>query len=265
MLNILTLNLMQKAPGSSMRSRLNDIVEYISIMDERPEVFLIQEGCGGLVNLTFNSIRLLAKKLEKKLGKKFYYYSKSCSVWYVRPFADFKVGIISEHPILEKDYERLLTKFKLKESTTWKEWAIEFATNYVMFSKRPIVKAKINIPLMGDINFYSTHLGNYDLYVQSFMLRKYLEDLVIFGGDFNYLSDSQAYRLLNIKYIDCEIEGSTYGARNNPYCDYVGRNDYKIDYIFIGSEFKILETKIIFNGANGPFVSDHCGVYTRIK
>ena len=75
MLNILTLNLMQKASGSSIRSRLNDIVEYVGTMEERSEIFLIQEGCGGLVNLTFNSIRLLAKKLEKKLGKKFYYYS----------------------------------------------------------------------------------------------------------------------------------------------------------------------------------------------
>lgn len=264
MLNILTLNLMQKAPGSSIRSRLNDIVEYVATMEEKPEVFLIQEGCGGIVNLTFNSIGLLAKKLEKKLGKKFYYYSKSCSQWYVRPFADFKVGIISEYPILEKDYERLLTKFKLKESKTWKEWVIEFASNYVMFSKRSIVKVKISIPLIGNINFYSTHLGDHDLYVQSFMLRKYLEWPAIFGGDFNYISDSQAYRLLGIKYIDCEAKGNTYGAKNNPYCDYVGREDYKIDYIFVESSFKVLETKVVFDGANGPFVSDHCGVFTRI-
>jgi len=264
MLNIVTLNLMQKAPGASIRSRLNDIVEYVGTMSEKPEVFLIQEGCGGLLNLTFNSIRLLAKKLSKKLGKKFYYYSKSCSVWYVRPFADFKVGIISEYPILKKDYERLLTKFKLKESTTWKEWIIEFVTNYVMFSKRPIVKAKINIPLIGNINFYSTHLGDYDLYVQSFMLRKYAETPAVFGGDFNYISDSQAYRLLSTKYQDCEVDGSTFCAKNNPYCDRVFKEDRKIDYIFVDPEFKILETKIIFDGVNGPFVSDHCSVYTRI-
>lgn len=97
------------------------------------------------------------------------------------------------------------------------------------------------------------------------MLLKYVDSPAIFGGDFNYTSDAQAYRLISLRYSDCLVEGNTYGAKNNPYCEFLDKENYKIDYIFIDPKFQEIETKILFNGINGPFVSDHCGVFTRIK
>ena len=39
----------------------------------------------------------------------------------------------------------------------------------------------------------------------------------------------------------------------------------RIDYLFVkGDNFQIANSEVVFDGVNGDFVSDHCGVLTEI-
>ena len=58
--------------------------------------------------------------------------------------------------------------------------------------------------------------------------------------------------------------GVPLGCTGNPFVD--AASPSRIDFIFVrGNGVQVKQSKIIFNGANGAFVSDHCAILTEIS
>lgn len=248
-MRVMTLNLMERSPAESRTSRLAKVARFVR--DQNVEVLLLQEGCGGLWELTRDSIRDLARQLG--------YHHFSRNIFGILLFLYYKVGIVSKWPFIWTDAARLYCR-----TTAWPDrvW---------LPSKRDVVGAAINHPVHKRVYLYSAHLGagcdcagRYDQAVQllRFIFYGMPGDAKIFlGGDFNAGPDSAALGLVKRSTLIELPTGPTFGLADNPQAA-GSPAPAKIDYLF--TRGLAGWAQVVLNGGYGPWVSDHAGIMAEI-
>lgn len=131
-MRILSFNIMAHKPDVAQPGRLDLIAQFA--LQQDVDVLCLQEGTAGLC--ATNSFRRLSKLTD------YDYVCASCSQWWLRPWYQVRVGILSRSKIVDWDNWPLNTKM----DDTWSEWAL--------WQRRPIVRAAIN-----GQNFFSLHSG----------------------------------------------------------------------------------------------------------
>lgn len=230
-LTVLTINLMVDMKGSTRTERIVKLVDYLSTLPEPVDVILIQEGSNTIYSgNTIDKMRLLMEK------KNLYYdeYYKSCTTLVIRPFYDVLVGVLSRYHIEKYTYQNLNANSngQLVEKFIW--------------SKRPMVKITINHPTFGPVDLFSVHFSGLDPEKETNQLIAFAlsSNTKIIGGDFNFDTTSKGYTILN----------SNFKATGE-----------KIDHIFYDNRLELVYSKIIFDGKNGPVISDHFGLLAKFK
>jgi endonuclease/exonuclease/phosphatase family metal-dependent hydrolase len=249
-LKIVSLNVMQHSPYQSLRSR----IKYLSnwIIDNNIDIVLIQEGSIGIGSCFTTPIAY----------DSFSYLYKNLSGYTVRCFPN-----IEKFPFLMQFTCCVASKFKMIA-----KYNIKDCKSNIESRNFPVVV--LDTP-DGIILTCSLHLSCNEISGQFNQFKKLMDSinnlqkihnpkLTIIGGDFNYdFVKSNGY----ISYIDENFLSNTlwgdcsFNYKGNPHKEGDGS---RIDYIFT-SKAKILDAKIIFNGKDGKFISDHCGVYTEIE
>lgn len=275
---VMTLNVMQAAP-ESRRSRFARIVDFIdgqSKHNNPVHALLLQELGSGWLNLG-DSGKLLAGMLADK-GYEYNYYSVPNLGF--PGIMTFRVGILINNKMLFTQ-SRLL-KCKLKTPSI---------AAIPLPGKKNVAACGVDIPGLGRLNLISVHVyaatSVAEKVEQLKQLVNFAEELnqqfpaetTIIGGDFNCrppiaepILNAAGYRdtYLELHPDRCSPEdnysGCTAGVYRNPFGAGIQGKGEVVDYIFMkSSEGKVTKSEVAFNGLNGPFVSDHCGILTEIS
>lgn len=230
-LTVLTINLMVDKEGFTKKERLEMMVDYLMTLPDPVDIILIQEGSDTLFS------RNTISELKSLLGDKNLYYDevyRSCTTLVIRPFFNVLVGVLSRYDVKKYSYQNLNANANgdLLEKFVW--------------SKRPMVKITINHPTFGPVNIFSVHFSGTDPEVQCDKLLAFSlsNDKTIIGGDFNFGKTSKGYTILSSKF--------------KPTGD-------KIDHIFYDDRLELVYVRTLFDGTDGPIISDHYGVLTKFK
>ena len=291
----LTLNVMQDSlnPAYSRDTRFNSIVSLASTMAAQGKSihgFLLQELSGGInVNPpTTDTGADLAGKLAAA-GLPQGYYTAPMAGWQLdnpppnppTTYFVWKVGILSPYTFGAHQSTRLDPPGE-NYTSRWTGYPIppmEFD------GRSNVVMAEFNIPGFGKTDVYSVHvydpttLAEKIIQIQNLMTFVNSLDAInhpratIIGGDMNFAQSAgtkDIYQIfLNNGFIDSYAAvnadpGYTVGSSANPLSQ--GGDPARIDYVFVkGKNLKITSSKVVFNGINGDFVSDHFGVLTEIR
>jgi maltose 6'-phosphate phosphatase len=279
-INILTLNLLY-AEINEREARFKTVVAFIAqqaAQGEPVDVVLLQEVVGGFLSGTQNSSQDLKHMLA---DQGLMYNLRYCPV-------NNQIGVLSEGiAILSRC--RFLYTFAKTLPTVWETPSQGFDLPL----KRRAMMGRIQVPGVGNINIFNTHLCAFcdasERVLQSEALLKFVSEVerlifwdkapVILGGDLNVdretsggqqIYDSilaagfeDSYTTHNPCEICCSLQegyaGCTYGASGNPYTDDLPA---RIDYIF-EKDLDVLQSTVVFN-AYPIWVSDHSGVLTRL-
>jgi endonuclease/exonuclease/phosphatase family metal-dependent hydrolase len=279
---ILSLNVMQKAEVGGVlvearSSRFQRIVNYLTTTPVH--LMTLQELSGGIYDVpptTLDSGADLANMLAAA-GLQYGYYTEVS--WGHMPELAFKVGILPRY--------RMLGTAAASTGTPTDIPPIPGLKNVVM--------AGVEIPGFGRINLYSVHVYNPSaegIETQIDNLMQFVNQgdaqnpavASIVAGDMNFSIDSSptAYqKFIDQGFIDSYAAangftdprgcctpgatgGCTYGVPGNPFID-ATVNPIRIDFIFIrGKGVRVKASKVVFNGTEADFVSDHCAVLTEI-
>jgi len=279
-INVLTLNLLY-SENIEREARFTTVVSFLAqqaIQGEPVDVILLQEVVGGILSGTQNSSQDLKHMLaEQGLS----YNLRYCPV-------NNQIGILSEGIAILSRCRFLFTVAKTLP-TVWETPSEGF--DFPL--KRRAVMGRIQVPGVGNLNIFNTHLCAFcdgtERLAQGKALLKFVSDVerlifwdnapVILGGDLNMdletskgqqIHDSivvagfeDTYTAFNACETCCSVqegyEGCTYGVSGNPYTDDL---PVRIDYVFV-KHLKVLQSIVVFND-DPDWVSDHSGVLTKL-
>jgi endonuclease/exonuclease/phosphatase family metal-dependent hydrolase len=272
-INILSLNVMQKA-DEARSARFQRIVNFLA--STPVHLMALQELSGGPADTppTEDSGADLAAMLATA-GLSYGYYTEAN--WGYPPFVVFKVGVLPQY--------RMLVTAAASTGTPTDGWVFPERKNVVMCG--------VDIPAFGRVNLYSVHVytpSAEGIETQIDNLLQFVNQVdaqnpavaSIVAGDMNFSVDSSpiAYqKFLAQGFVDSYAQalgatdprtcctpgntsGCTYGVPGNPFS---ASSPFRIDFIFVrGSGIQIKASKVVFNGIEADFVSDHCAVLTEI-
>ena len=209
-------------------------------------------------------------------GLEYGYYTESN--WGYPPYLVFKVGILPR-------YSMIATAAGCTGTP---------GDGWVFPERKNVVMAAMIIPGFGRVNLYSVHIytpaaEGIEAQIDSLMAfveqtdGQYPAAASIVGGDMNFSIDN--YPAAYQKFLDhgftdtyaaahcpgtpqncCTPEqpqGCTIRLPGNPLAGSGAAS--RIDFLLIrGKGMRVKQSRVAFNGVNGPFVSDHCGVLTEI-
>jgi len=275
-LTILTLNVMQYAPNVPRDTRFQGIADFLR--NKNVQGLSLQELSGGPYDTpptTIDSGIDLAQKLAQQ-GQYYGYYTRD-SYGYP-PYFSFKVGVMPKYTMLFTNVTKL--------DPPGQDWSDPPGPSD-FDGRSNVVMCGLYIPGIGRVNFYSTHV-----YPTAILSRQQtqIENLIQFihqvdqsnparvtivGGDMNFAvspATQSIYQLfLKDGFLDSYAAvnldpGYTFGLPDNPFTDPSVTSPSRIDYLFVkGDNLQIARSEVVFNGLNGAFVSDHCGVLTEIN
>ena len=289
----LTLNVMQDSlnPAFPRDTRFSSVVSLINSMATQGKSIhglLLQELSGGIYDNppTTDSGADLAGKLAAA-GFPQGYYTAPMAGWLATPpsppetYFVWKVGILSPYTFGATQSTRLDPPLE-NYTSRWSGYPqppMEFD------GRSNVVMAELKIPGFGKTDVYSVHVYEPTTVAEKIIQIQNLMTLVnsldainhpratIIGGDMNFAQSAgikDIYQIfLNNGFIDSYAAvnadpGYTVGSSANPLSQ--GGDPARIDYVFVkGKNLKITSSKVVFNGINGDFVSDHFGVLTEIR
>jgi endonuclease/exonuclease/phosphatase family metal-dependent hydrolase len=279
-LKVLTLNVMQRA-SESRTSRFQRIVDFLAI--EPVHLLALQELSGGTVDSprTEDSGADLANMLAIAGLQYGYYTEANWYDWYVIQdlfYVYFKVGVLPR-------YKMLVTAAASTGTPT---------DGKPLATRKNVVMCGVDIPGFGRVNLYSVHIyspAEETIATQIDNLLQFVDSTdalhpaaaSIVAGDLNFSVswDPAAYqKFLDRGFIDSyasthclsnpanccgeDTSGCTYAAPGNPFSG-SGATPSRIDHLFVrGKGLHIKQSKVLFNGVNEDFVSDHSAVFTEI-
>ncbi len=276
-LRVLTLNLMQKSPIAARGERFNEIARFLKASQEAGravDAVLVQEGCSGVWAGTFDSLGELRRALGRA-GLRYELYSAPC--FGVPVGLVFRIGVLTNTQIRCTASSRLFSR-----TGNWYD-------DFPLHGRKRVVMAGVDHPI-GRVNLFSTHLSSggtpEDRLRQAKDLIKFVRDaarrtsdasaqhpadLNILGGDMNNLPGSEVHKLLASWFTDSfaaanpGAPGPTFNLPGNPHCRGYGGGPRRIDYVFYkGRGVEVQSSEVVF-GAEGMWVSDHCGVLTVFR
>jgi endonuclease/exonuclease/phosphatase family metal-dependent hydrolase len=273
-IKILTLNVMQNA-SEARASRFQKIVDFLK--PAPVHLLALQELSGGPQDTpaTQDSGADLAGMLAAA-GLEYGYYTEAN--WGYPPYLVFKVGILPR-------YSMIATAAGCTGTP---------GDGWVFPERKNVVMAAMIIPGFGRVNLYSVHVytpaaEGIEAQIDSLMAfveqtdGQYPAAASIVGGDLNFSVDT--YPAAYQKFLDhgfadtyaaancpgapqncCtqeKTQGCTFRAPGNPLASSGAPS--RIDFLLVrGKGMQVKQSQVVFNGGNGPFVSDHCGVLTEI-
>ena len=279
-LKILTLNVMQRA-SESRNSRFQRIVDFLAT--EPVHLLALQELSGGSVDSppTQDSGADLANMLAAAGLQYGYYTEANWYDWYVIQnsfYVYFKVGVLPR-------YKMLVTAATSTGTPT---------DGKPLPTRKNVIMCGVDIPGFGRVNLYSVHVyapAAETTATQIDNLMQFVDTTdaqhpavaSIVAGDLNFSVswDPAAYqKFLDNGFIDSyaathcpsnptnccgqDTSGCTYAAPGNPFPN-PGAAPSRIDHLFVrGKGLRIKQSKVVFNGVNEDFVSDHSAVLTEI-
>jgi endonuclease/exonuclease/phosphatase family metal-dependent hydrolase len=277
---ILTLNVMQRA-SESRTSRFQRIVNFLAT--EPVHLLALQELSGGSVDspATQDSGADLANMLAAAGLQYGYYTEANWYDWYAIQnsfYVYFKVGVLPRYNML------VTAAFSTGTPTDGKPLA----------SRKNVVMCGVDIPGFGRVNLYSVHIYAPAVETAATQIDNLMQFVdatdaqhpavaSIVAGDLNFSIswDPAAYqKLLDHGFIDSyaathcptnpadccgqDTSGCTFAVPGNPFSD-PGAAPSRIDHLFVrGSGLHLEQSKVLFNGVNEDFVSDHSAVLTEI-
>jgi maltose 6'-phosphate phosphatase len=282
-LNILTINLLF-SETETRDDRLKTIADWVA--NNSVDVVLLQEVVGGFLAGTDNSAEDLQNILLEEHGISYNLRTA---------FETGVDGLLSVGNATLSRWEVELSIVENLPKTSELEW------NGIRIKlRRNVLMLRLNIPTVGPIHVYNTHLcAACTIGEQEAQVDELLSDMentessiagenpIILGGDFNIdrYKKNQGERFLYEKitsggFIDayaaavsdpldtlCEEENNadehcTLGVSNLN-----GNNARRIDYIFSKGFGEVIEGRVIFNTtiAGDPTVSDHAAVFTILS
>lgn len=265
-LTLLTLNLMGASGGSGWKERAAALTDYLATRIEPPDIIFFQEAYGGpwscFLHGENDTLAELAGRLKPR-GLTYHPVSRFC-FWETRPFSHYRIGLLSRYPPLT-----------VRERTV--------SCNGT--ESRGVAAAVLEVPRPGRVAAASVHLSprcpeagrilqlQQALALLAELARDYKPRLLILAGDFNTAPRPENPLLAELAaqgWVDSFAAarpgelGATFGLTGNPYSRRPG-SPIRIDYIFVkGEGIQILESRVVLDGRDGPFVSDHAGVLTRL-
>lgn len=273
---ILTLNVMQYA-SEERAARFQRIVDFL--VTSPVHLLALQELSGGSYDTppTEDSGADLAGMLAEA-GLQYGYYTEAN--WGYPPYLVFKVGILPRY--------KMQTIVATSTGTPTDLPGPDFP------ERKNVVMAAVNIPGFGRVNLYSAHIYNpsaegIEPQINNLLAFVNLEDeqnpaaATLVAGDLNFSIDSTpaAYqKFIAQGFIDTyaaanspadpknccsqeNLQGCTFGVPGNPFT--IIESPSRIDFIFVrGRGIRVKRSKVVFNGVDADFVSDHCAVLTEI-
>ncbi len=271
---ILSLNVMQKA-SEARSSRFQRIVNFLTTTPVH--LMALQELSGGPSDdpPTTDSGADLANMLAA-VGLQYGYYTEAN--WGYPPYLVFKVGVLPRYG--------MLVTAAVSTGTPTDGW--------IFAERKNVVMSGVYIPGFGRINLYSVHVygpSKEGVETQIDNLMQFVNQVdaqnpavaSIVAGDMNFSIDSSpvAYRKFIAQgFIDsyaaaqeaadpstcctpANTSGCTFGVPGNPFIS--AASPSRIDFIYIrGKGVRVKASKVVFNGTETDFVSDHCAVLTEI-
>lgn len=266
-LTLLTLNLMGAAGGSRWGERAAALTDYLATRVKPPDLLFFQEGYGGpwsrLLHGESDTLRELAERLTSG-GFTYHPVSRFC-FWETRPFSHYRIGLLSRYPPLTVR-ERIVSCNGTES--------------------RGVAAAVLEVPQVGRVAAASLHLSprcpeagrlmqlQQALALLAELAKEYDPRLLILAGDLNtaprpgnpLLAELAAQGWVDTFAVARPGEpGTTFRLPGNPFSRRPGL-PVRLDYIFVkGQGSQILESHVVLDGQDGPFVSDHAGVLTRLR
>lgn len=171
----------------------------------------------------------------------------------------------------------ILTKYPIEASESL---LLTQTDDFYQWRKRKALGVKINMPRHA-LWLYTTHMGWFDDQVEPFMYQwntlhqhlKTVDEWVLIAGDFNapdFLRGQSYDAILEDGWFDTyDLTANRYGhdtAKGKidgwQETDLTGM---RIDYIFSNKIVSIKRHEVVFDGENGPIVSDHFGIQLEVK
>jgi endonuclease/exonuclease/phosphatase family metal-dependent hydrolase len=274
-IKILSLNVMQNA-SEARSSRFQRIVNFLTTTPVH--LMALQELSGGPYDdppTTTDSGADLANMLAAA-GLQYGYYTEAN--WGYPPHLVFKVGILPRY--------RMLVTAAVSTGTPTDGW--------IFAERKNVVMSGLDIPGFGRINLYSVHVygpSEEGVETQIDNLMQFVNQVdaqnpavaSIVAGDMNFSVDSSpaAYqKFIAQGFFDsyaaaqgaadpstcctpANTSGCTFGVPGNPFIS--AASPSRIDFIFVrGKGVRVKASKVVFNGTEADFVSDHCAVLTEI-
>ena len=273
-IKILTLNVMQRA-SEARAARFQRIVDFL--VTTPVHLLALQELSGGDYDTppTEDSGADLAKMLATA-GLQYGYDTEAN--WGYPPYLVFKVGILPR-------YSMIVTASASTGTPT---------DGTVFPERKNVVMAAVDIPGFGKVNLYSVHIYSpsaegIDPQIDNLMAFANQVDgqnpavASLVAGDMNFSVNEvpTAYqKFIDQGFIDsyaaangftdpqncctqANTAGCTAGVPGNPFSN--GESPSRIDFIMVrGKGMRVTQSKVVFNGVNEDFVSDHCAVLTEI-
>ncbi|TWT00547.1 endonuclease/exonuclease/phosphatase family protein [Planomicrobium sp. CPCC 101079] len=211
-------------------------------------------------NLTQDNFAVVLLRQLEKIGMKSY-----SLVW---DFSHFTYGKFEEGLAI-------LTKHRVIEEHSF---FVSKDTDPDVWKTRKIVGAKIDYNGT-PISFYSCHTGWWhdveepfkhqaDVLLEQvnkeelfFLLGDFNNNAFLTGEGYDYLMAQglyDTYSLAKDKDEGITVKGKITGWNNN-------KEDLRIDLILMSKSLPVISSKVIFNNANKPIVSDHFGVEVEIE
>jgi len=270
---ILTLNVMQSA-SEARSARFQRIVDFLATTPV--QLLALQELSGGAYDTppTQDSGADLADMLAAA-GLQYGYYTEAN--WGYPPHLVFKVGILPRY--------RLITTAAASTGTPGDGW--------VFAERKNVVMGGVNIPGFGRVNLYSVHIylpaaEGIETQIDNLLTfvnqtdRQNPAAASVVAGDMNFSVNDYpgAYqKFINQGFIDsyarangfadpknccsqANTSGCTFGVPDNPLAG--SDSPSRIDFIFVRGAIRVQQSKVVFNGVNEDFVSDHCAVLAEI-
>jgi maltose 6'-phosphate phosphatase len=200
-----------------------------------------------------------AKIINDRLPEPFHIYTD----WSHLGFDRYREGlaILSRYPLIQED--------SLYVSDSQDPYSIH---------SRKVLMAEIDVPFIGVVNVYSTHLSWWeDGFASQFKrLREWAKakhtpdtQATLLCGDFNVAVGSKGYQLVleSNDYDDQYLKAKTavLSEQNyrldDPYWQNYQTDDYRIDYVFMSkvSQLQVMAAQSVFTEEDYGKVSDHCG------
>ena len=282
-LNVLTINLLF-SEIETRDQRLDTIAEFT--VEKPVDVILLQEVVGGKLVDTVNSALDLQEKLRARGGE--YALRTEGEVGLPKLLAVAN-AVLSRCEIDVTRVKRLPRGFEL-----------EFRGHDIKLP-RNVMMTRLNIPDVGKLNVYNTHLCAKctadELGAQLDVLLPFVREVeesfpqdnpVILGGDFNidrFRSDPFEERPFYDRIIDADFTDAYAQDRiledlcedpdvADTHCTVgvssldIGDSGRRVDYIFVNNVDAARESRVVFNtlvDPSQPTVSDHAGVFVSVE
>ncbi|MCL6622295.1 MAG: endonuclease/exonuclease/phosphatase family protein [Syntrophobacterales bacterium] len=265
-ITLFTLNLMGAAGGSRWPERAAALTDYLATRSGLPDLLFFQEGYGGPWSRLLHggdTLEELARRLRAR-GHPYKAVSRFC-FWETWPFSHYRIGIVSRHPPVA-----------VRERTVSGPGA----------DPRGVAAAVLELPRLGRVVAASVHLSprgpeagrlaqlTQVLALLAELAREYGAALRILAGDLNTAPRPDHPLLQELAargWVDTfaaarpGAPGATFRVPGNPYTRSPGP-PVRIDYIFMkGEGVAVEESRVVLDGRDGPCVSDHAGVLTRLR